>query len=108
MITQMDERLEEVPLVLESCHSTWLFDAKRMRFRRVLKGLDLDARAASTAWRPYFGLELDPVSESFVVMLNPEGTRLLRSWRHVDHCSQCGGEATAELSVEELKKVSST
>ena len=47
-----------------------------MRFRRVLKGLNLDARNASTAWRPYFGLELDPYSESFVVMLNAEGTRL--------------------------------
>ena len=35
--------------------------------------------------------------------LNPEGTRLLRSWRHVEHCPQCGGEATAELSVDELR-----
>jgi hypothetical protein len=93
----------DVPLVLESCHSTWLFDTTRMRFRRVLKGLNLDARNASTAWRPYFGLELDPYSESFVVMLNAEGTRLLRSWRHVQHCPQCGGEATAELSLDELR-----
>ncbi len=95
-------------LVLESCHSTWVFDADRMRFRRVLKGLDLDARNASTAWRPYYGLELDPVSESFVVLLNPEGTRLLRSWRHVHHCPQCGGEATAELSVDELRSASTS
>ena len=87
------EATPDAPLVLESCHSTWLFDTGRMRFRRILKGLDLDA---STAWRPYFGLELDPLSESFVVLLNPEGTRLLRSWRHVEHCPQCGGDATAE------------
>jgi hypothetical protein len=92
------------PLILESCHSTWLFDPERMRFRRILKGLDLDARVASTSWRPYFGLELDPVTESFVVLLNPEGTRLLRSWRHVNHCPQCGGEATAELSVDDLRR----
>jgi len=91
------------PLVLESCHSTWLFDTERMRFRRVLKGLDLDSHSASTGWRPYFGLDIDPVSESFVVLLNPEGTRLLRSWRHVEHCTQCGGEATGELSLEELR-----
>lgn len=90
-------------LVLESCHSTWLFDTGPMRFRRILKGLDLDARNASTAWRPYFGLELDPLSESFVVLLNPEGTRLLRSWRHVERCPQCGGDSTVELSVEELR-----
>jgi hypothetical protein len=91
------------PLVLESCHSTWLFDTERMRFRRILKGLDLDSRHATTDWRPYYGLDLDPVSESFVVLLNQEGTRLLRSWRHVEHCSQCGGEATGELSLDELR-----
>ncbi len=97
------QQTPDVPLVLESCHSTWLFDTTRMRFRRILKGLNLDAPSASTAWRPYFGLELDPYSESFVVMLNAEGTRLLRSWRHVEHCPQCGGEATAELSLDELQ-----
>jgi len=90
-------------LILESCHSTWLFDTERLRFRRVLKGLALDPQQASTAWRPYFGLEIDPVSESFVVLLNPEGTRLLRSWRHVGQCSQCGGQATTELSLDELR-----
>ena len=96
----------ETPLVLESCHSTWVFDTTQMRFRRILKGLDLDARDASTAWRPYYGLELDPLSESFVVLLNPEGSRLLRSWRHVQHCPQCGGDATAELSIQDLRSAS--
>ncbi len=91
------------PFVLESCHSTWLFDTERMRFRRVLKGLDLDSPPAATGWRPYFGLDIDPTTESFVVLLNADGTRLLRSWRHVDHCAQCGGEATAELSLEDLR-----
>ena len=88
--------------LLESCHSTWLFDTERMRFRRDPQR-PAWTPAASTAWRPYFGLELDPISESFVVLLNPEGTRLLRSWRHVEHCPQCGGEETAELSVDELE-----
>jgi len=91
------------PLVLESCHSTWLFDVERMRFRRILKGIDVDSHQASTGWRSYYGLDIDPVSESFVVRLNPEGTRLLRSWRHVERCAQCGGEATGELSVEDLR-----
>jgi hypothetical protein len=95
-----------LPTVLESCNSTWIFDTERMRFRRILKGLDLDARQASTEWRPYFGLRLDRDSESFVVLLNPDGSRLLRSWRHVEHCPQCGGEATAELSVDELHSAS--
>ena len=93
------------PLVLESCHSTWLFDTERMRFRRVLKGLDVENHPASTGWRPYFGLDVDPVSESFVVLLNPEGTRLLRSWRHVDHCTQCGGILLLRLSREQWEAV---
>ncbi|MGA2036900.1 MAG: hypothetical protein ABSH04_04870 [Acidimicrobiales bacterium] len=91
------------PLVLESCHSTWLFDTERMRFRRVLRGFDLDSHQSPTGWRAYSGLDIDLVSESFVVLLNPEGTRLLRSWRHVEHCTRCGGEATGELSLEELR-----
>ena len=72
----------------------------------LLKGLALDVHAATTAWRSYFGLEIDPISESFVVLLNPEGTRLLRSWRHVEHCPQCGGDRTAELSLDELRSAS--
>ena len=76
---------------------------RQASFPGILKGLSLDAHAATTAWRAYFGLEIDPISESFVVLLNPEGTRLLRSWRHVEQCPQCGGNQTAELSLEELK-----
>jgi hypothetical protein len=89
-------------LILESCHSTWLFDPAKQRFRRVLKGLDLDARHGSTNWRDYYALEFDD-SDGFVVLLNALGTRLIRSWRHVEHCSHCGGDVTAELSAEELR-----
>ena len=48
------------PLVFESCHSTWLFDTERMRFRRILKGLESGPRHVATDWRAYFGLEVDP------------------------------------------------
>ena len=104
MISDVVPPTDDALFVLESCHSTWIFDTDRMRFRRVLKGLALDAHAATTAWRAYYGLEIDPISESFVVLLNPEGTRLLRSWRHVEHCPQCGGNQTAELSLDELQE----
>src|ERR1700691_5275976 len=103
MIFPVSNSPEDSLFVLESCHSTWIFDTERQRFRRILKGLALDAHAATTAWRPYFGLEIDPISESFVVLLNPEGTRLLRWWRHVEQCPQCGGNQTGELSLADLK-----
>ena len=106
MIIQVDRGIDDAIFVLESCHSTWIFDTEKLRFRRILKGLALDAHAATTAWRAYYGLEIDPISESFVVLLNPEGTRLLRSWRHVEQCPQGGGNQTAELSLHELRGAS--
>lgn len=90
-------------LILESCHSTWEFDTERGRFRRVLKDPEMAIQGTTTSWRPYYGLEIDSESESFVVLLNQSGTRLVRSWRHVDHCPQCDGEKTAEISLEELR-----
>ena len=91
-------------LVLDSCHSTWLFDVPAKRFRRILKGLDVDPSLAATDWRAYERLELSEGSDAFVVVLNAAGTRRIRSWRHVDGCEQCEGERTAELSVEDIRR----
>lgn len=93
-------------LVLDSCHSTWLFDVANRRFRRVLKGLDVEPSLAATDWRSYERLELAEGSEAFVVVLNAAGTRRIRSWRHVDGCEQCEGERTSELSLEDLRRLS--
>lgn len=93
-------------LVLDSCHSTWLFDVTNHRFRRVLKGLDVDPALAATDWRSYERLEMSEDSEAFVVVLNASATRRIRSWRHVAGCEQCEGEMTVELSVEDLRRLS--
>jgi hypothetical protein len=90
------------PLVFESCHSTWVFDSERMRFRRILRGIEVHDHVVVTEWRPYFGLETTEDSEAFTVLLNREGTRLIRSWRHTGDCRQCGGHATSEVSLEEI------
>jgi hypothetical protein len=89
-------------IVFESCNSTWVFDGEHMRFRRILKGIEVDQRAVFTEWRPYFGLEVADDTEAFTVLLNPEGTRLIRSWRHTGNCTQCGGHVTVELSLEDI------
>jgi hypothetical protein len=91
-------------LVLDSCHSTWLFDLTAKRFRRILKGLDLDPTIAATDWRDYERLELSDTSEAFMVIENASGTRRIRSWRHVDGCDQCEGERTVELSLEDVRR----
>jgi hypothetical protein len=95
-------RAADSPLVIESCHSTWVFDEARHRFRRVLKGLDLDARHASTEWRSYHSFQLDEVTGRFVVLLNDAGNRVIRSRRHDARCTDCGGDVTRELSLDEL------
>jgi len=78
-------------LTLDSCHSRWIFDTERHRFRRVLRGPELELRTVATEWRPYHDLHVDEESDSFVVALNEAGTRMLRSWRHVEgSCPNCG------------------
>jgi hypothetical protein len=90
--------------VLETCHSTWLFDPEEHRFCRVLKGPRVSASVV-TQWRDYDHLVLHPDSDGFVVFLDSSGTRLLRSWRHTAHCDRCGGEVTAEMSLADLRRV---
>ena len=89
--------------MFESCHATWLFDTESMRFRRILKGVEADGLPVATQWRAYYGLEFEEDSESFTVLLNPDHTKLLRSWRHTQNCAQCGGNVTAELSLDDLQ-----
>jgi len=100
----IESRAEPHFLVLDSCHSTWLFDEPARRFRRILKGLDVDPSLAATDWRTYERLEMSEDSDAFVVVLNAAGTRRIRSWRHVEGCTQCEGERTAELSLEDIRR----
>lgn len=91
-------------IVLESCHSTWVFDSRRMRFCRILKGIEFASHAVSTAWRPYWRLDLDTDGEGFTVYLNADRNRLIRSWRHTKDCSQCEREDAEGLAIEALRR----
>jgi hypothetical protein len=91
--------------VVESCHSTWVFDPEHRRFRRILKGGEADQHAVTTEWRPYYGVEFKEDSEAFVVLLNPGATRLIQSWRHTQDCRQCGSHVTSQISVDEIHAV---
>ena len=89
--------------ILESCHSTWVFDTDRMRFRRIIKEIEVEYQSVATEWRPYYLLQVAGQGEAFTVHLNASGTRLIRSWRHTEDCAQCGGHVTAELSLKDLR-----
>ena len=90
-------------IILESCHSTWVLDPARMRFRRILKHIEVGQQPVATDWRPYFQVHIDPHSERFTVSLNADGSRLIQSWRHTHDCAQCGGHVTAELSLNDVR-----
>ncbi|HMK63340.1 MAG TPA: hypothetical protein VEG62_01650 [Acidimicrobiales bacterium] len=79
------------PTILESCHSTWVFDAQRMEFCRILRDVKVGGRCVTTQWRPYFELVED--AATFTVHLDPSGVRQLTSHRHTKHCDWCGNEA---------------
>jgi hypothetical protein len=85
---------------IDSCHSVWLFDTERMRFRRVPKETNVDAPALESDWEPYYGLEIAPESGAFAVALNESRTRLLRSWRHTDPCEHCSPGADLDVTAE--------
>jgi len=92
-----------VPLVFDSCHATWVFDMDALRFRRIVKGVEVEGRPVATQWRPFYGLEFAEDSERFVVHLNESGTKLIQSWRHLGDCTQCAGHPTSEFSLEEIE-----
>jgi hypothetical protein len=90
-------------IIVESCHSTWVFDPDRKQFCRILKGIEVAHRPVSTEWRAYWQLEMDPQTDAFCVYLNASRTRLIRLWRHTQDCVQCGVHDTTELSLEDIK-----
>lgn len=101
-VEELSDEAAERFTVIESCHSTWLFDTENARFCRILKGV---GRNVATEWRHYHQLLLDPHGDAFLVFLDASRTRLLRSWRHTARCIECGGDVTAELSLTELRQL---
>lgn len=87
--------------VLRSCHSTWYFDPRRSRFQRVPRDMDV---ALEGDWTYYHRLEVD-TSGSFLVTLNDEDTRILRSWVHSEPCPHCQqDDRTEELKLQTLRR----
>jgi len=91
-------------ITLESCHSTWIFDPRQLRFCRILRGIAVGRRRISTEWRPYWELEIDPQARNFVVSLNEARTRIIRSSIHTQDCVACGESPTTEISLDEISR----
>jgi hypothetical protein len=90
-------------ITLESCHSTWIFDTRQLRFCRILRGVAIGQRRISTEWRPYWELEIDPHGRTFTVILSERRSRLIRSSIHTSTCVDCGGSRTGEVSLEDIR-----
>lgn len=93
---------------VESCGFLWLFDANRNRFRRVPRGVAPELVGAPDEWVRYHRVELQVDRSCFVVTLDVDGTRVLRSWLHFDPCAHCDpavpgvapGRAIESLGIE--------
>ncbi len=91
-------------ITLESCHSTWIFDPRQLRFCRILRGVAVGGRRISTEWRPYWELEIDPHGRSFAVSLDEARRGFVRSTIHKSDCVACGASNTTELSLDEIER----
>ena len=89
-------------ITLESCHSTWIFDSRQLRFCRILRGIAVGRTPDLHRVAPLLGARDRPHGKSFTVFLNEARTRLVRSSIHTEACAQCGGSPTDELSLEEI------
>ena len=75
--------------ILETCTGTWEFDVGNRRFRHLPPGVATRLRVSEDAWQPYARLELDGNGTGFTVVLNHNGTRVLRADRHRTPCPSC-------------------
>jgi hypothetical protein len=91
-------------IILESCHCTWIFDSRHLRFCQIFKDLEVGDRRASTEWRPYWDLQINRRQESFTVCLNESRSRLIWSSLHKVGCADCGGDRMIELSMEDIHR----
>jgi hypothetical protein len=90
---------------IESCTFTWVFDFRRRRFRRVPSGTSVTGPEPPGAWIAYHRIDLHGDTGCFAVTLNPEGTRILRSWLHVQPCRHCGPVPSGSASMADLTEL---
>jgi hypothetical protein len=90
--------------MIDSCHNTWEFEPDTMRYRRHVKGAGRNA--VVTDWTPYWGVLFEEDSDSFVVLLNEEGTRILRSYSHLADCTECASQHTEQLDLAAIRQQS--
>jgi len=73
------DRLNSAFLIIESRDSTWVFDEENHRFQRILR--DQGRNLEVSEWRSYDRLITDDTTDAFLVFLDKQGSRMLRSRR---------------------------
>jgi hypothetical protein len=59
--------------------------------------------AVPSTWTAFHRLEIDGSGSSFMVGLDPDGTRLLRAWLHTDPCRRCGRDGGSETEQQRAR-----
>jgi hypothetical protein len=84
-------------IILDACHSVWIFDMDRMRYCRILGGLENSSRRVASEWRSYSYLEIDESNARFSLFLGADRSRIIRSWIHSHDCRQCVVHQTTDF-----------
>jgi hypothetical protein len=91
-------------VVLDACHSIWIFDLDRKRYSRILRGLERSSRRVASEWRSYSYLEIDESDARFSLFLGADRSRIIRSWIHTHDCRQCAVRQTTDFWMEDLRE----
>lgn len=89
---------------IPSCHSTWVFDQLRLRYRQISLTLNA-ARETSTEWRPYDHLRIDAPNNGIFVFANASGTTMRWFKSHLRPCLLCGTEGIEGADVVALSRL---
>jgi hypothetical protein len=76
----------------------------KMKYCRILDGLEDSPRRVATEWRWYSYLEIDESDARFSLFLGADRSRIIRSWIHTHDCSQCAAHQATDLQMADIRE----
>jgi hypothetical protein len=100
-VLALDLLADEKVLVFESCELIWIIDTERHQLCRLARTPKLRAQLPAE-WTTYERALFDDEKKSAIVMLDAQGTRMLRVRAHRLPCPDCGASSNDLVHTAEL------
>ena len=100
-VLALDLLADEKVLVFESCELIWIIDTERRQLCRLARTAKMRAQLPAE-WITYERALLDEETKSAIVLLDPQGTRMLRVRAHQLPCPDCGASSNDLVNTAEL------